>query len=186
MDLSILADPWLYELLLVIDRELAEAVGAEGCACGGRLHRAAYPRKPRGALADLSREYERRLSWCCAVCRRRRTPPSVRFLGRRVYLGVVVVLMSAMAGGVTRSRATWLREQAGLRVSLRTLARWQRWWRERFVATAFWREARARIQPPVDTGRLPGALLDRFEADDGRERLIAVLRFLSPLTTASV
>jgi hypothetical protein len=29
-------------------------------------------------------------------------------------------------------------------------------------------------------------LLDRFEADDGRERLIAVLRFLSPLTTASV
>jgi hypothetical protein len=41
------------------------------------------------------------LSLCCSRdgCRRRMTPPSVRFLGRRVYLGAVLVLVSAMQQG---------------------------------------------------------------------------------------
>lgn len=184
MDLTILSDPRLYELLSSIDQELAESVRRGGCPCGGRLHRGDYPRKPRGALTDPGREYDRRRSWCCAVCRQRRTPPSVRFLGRRVYLGVVVVLVSALAEGITARRASWLREQVA--VSRRTLERWRSWWRARFVVTEFWRQARSRLQAPVDAGRLPGSLLERFEGPgEARDPLVLFLRFLSPLTTAT-
>jgi hypothetical protein len=65
------------------------------------------------------------------------TPPSVRYLGRHVYLGAVVVLVTAMQGGITSARAQRLHELLG--VSVRTLKRWRAWWRTTFVATAFWR-----------------------------------------------
>jgi hypothetical protein len=107
----------------------------------------------------------------------------VRFLGRRIYLGIVVVLVSALAEGITARRASWLREHVA--VSRRTLDRWRSWWRERFTATEFWREARARITPPIDSSRLPGSLLERFDDSGDRERLALLLRFLSPLTTAT-
>ena len=37
-------------------------------------------------------------------CRTRATPPSLRFLGRHVYLATVVTLISAMQLGTTPSR----------------------------------------------------------------------------------
>lgn len=183
MDLSILSDPRLYELLFQIDRDLAEAVRAEGCPCGGLLHRADYPRKPRGALFDPGRQDRRRLSWCCAGCRRRRTPASVRFLGRRVYWGAVVVLVSALAEGLTPRRCQLLRERVG--VCLRTLERWRVWWRERFVSSSFWKAARGRFVPPVEEVSVPGAFVDRFAGANEADRLGRILLFLSPLTTSS-
>ena len=80
------ADFW--EFLLTVDQDLADAACQEGCSCGGRLHCAKYPRKPRGGPADLPPKYGYRLSFCCDRdgCRKRLTPPSVRFLGRKVYL----------------------------------------------------------------------------------------------------
>jgi hypothetical protein len=114
-------------------------------------------------------------------CRRRVTPPSVRYLGRRVYLGAVVVLVTAMRAGLTARRAAQLREWLG--VNVRTLARWRRWWRETFVASPFWHGVKGRFAPPVEPDELPAALLERFTADHPRDRLVAVLRFLAPLTT---
>jgi len=184
---KLLADASLYGFLFRIDLDLAKATRAGGCRCGGRLHSARYPRKPRGGPADLDPEYARRASFCCAVdgCRGRVTPPSVRFLGRRVYLGAVVVLGAAMMHGVTPQRAAQLRELLG--ASRRTLGRWQRWWREVFVATAFWRGMRGHFVPAVDEHALPGSLLERFDARTGdtRAQLIALLHFLGPLTTSS-
>ena len=58
---------------------------------------------------------------------------------------------------------------------------WQVWWRTVVPATPFWRNARAAIMPPVDEAQLPAALLGRFTGD-APERLIALLRFLAPLT----
>jgi hypothetical protein len=43
----------------------------------------------------------------------------VRFLGRRVYLGAVVVLVTAMQAGITPARAQHLHDLLG--VSRRTL-----------------------------------------------------------------
>jgi hypothetical protein len=109
----------------------------------------------------------------------------VRFLGRRVYWGAVVVLGAAMLHGVTPRRARQLRELLG--VSARTLERWRSWWREGFVATRLWRAMQGRFVPPVDLGALPASLLERFNTgtEDLRAKLIATLRFLAPLTTTS-
>ncbi len=180
---AILRDSRLYDFLFSIDQDLAEQTRSGGCRCGGRLHRADYPRKPRGGPEDLGRVQRRRMSWCCARegCRQRRTPPSVRFLGRRVYWAAVVVLVSAMASGITTTRATRLRECVG--VSVRTLRRWRAWWLGAFVAGACWRAARGRFAPAVDEGALPASLIERFAAGDEQQRLSLVLRFLAPLTT---
>ena len=42
---------WLF--LVDVDRDLAETARQQACPCGGRLHRADYPRKPRGGPRDL-------------------------------------------------------------------------------------------------------------------------------------
>jgi len=182
---KVLRDASLYDVLFKIDVDLAAATRSGGCAaCGGRLHSARYRRKPRGGPVDLGPEYERRLSFCCATdgCRQRSTPASVRFLGRRVYLGAVVVLVTAMTHGVTPRRAAELRELLG--VKRRTLERWRSWWCGVFVASPFWRSVRGRFMPPLVVGALPGSLLERF----GVETVTTVtraLQFLAPTTTSS-
>ena len=104
----------------------------------------------------------------------------MRYLGRRVYLGAVVVLVTAMIGGITATRVARLREWFG--VNVRTLKRWRVWWRETFVASAFWRGAQSRFMPPVMIETLPASLLERFAGDE-RTRLLHTLAFLAPLTT---
>ena len=109
---KLLFDATFWTFLFGIDQELAEEVRAEKCpSCGCHLHCANYPRKPRGPR-DLPEEYRYRLSFCCARdgCRKRVTPPSVRFLGRKVYLGAVVILVSAMRQGPTPRRVRELTE----------------------------------------------------------------------------
>jgi len=176
-----LQDPKLYSLLLLIDEDLAAEARAGGCACGGVLHSARYPRKPRGAPRGLREQHRSRLSFCCAACRRRTTPESVRYLGRRVYLGAVVVLVSAMRYGLSAKRAQLLARS--LSVPRRTLERWRAWWLDRFVQTSFWKGARARFAPPLATGALPASLLERFWGEDIQTRLIQGLCFLAPLST---
>jgi hypothetical protein len=180
-----MADARLYEMLTRIDDDLAETARRAGCAvCHGVLHSARFPRKPRGGPAALPAEYDRRQSFCCAVegCRTRRTPPSVRFLGRKVYLGAVVVLATALRHGPTRTRAACLRELLG--VDARTLARWRQWWRDSFAESPWWMAMRGRFAPPVLTAALPDSLLRRFTGDSW-EPLVALLRFVAPTTTAS-
>ncbi len=182
---SVLADVRLFELLGRIDQDLAQGVQGQGCGrCGGRLDRADYVRKPRGMPAELGAEHAVRRSFCCAAegCRRRSTPPSVRFLGRRVYVGAAIIGITALRPGAPRGEARALR--AWLGVSGRTLARWRRWWREVFATSAFWRTARGRLRTPVPAQALPGALLRRFTGDLATQ-LIVMLRFLAPITTAA-
>lgn len=176
-----------WSLLLRLDEDLAAEVRAAGCAaCGGALHSACYPRKPRGiARSMLGDGYARRLSFCCDRdgCRRRSTPPSVRFLGRRVFLGAVVVLVSALSGGLTQRRVARLREHFG--VSSRTLRRWRGWWQQEFVASALWARLRARLATPIAAERLPGELLERCVGADRAAQLLQLLRLIAPLSTRS-
>ena len=130
----------------------------------------------------MSVTYDTRTSFCCACCRKRLTPPSVRFLGRKVYLGAVVVLAAVLRQGPTPWRVARLRALIGATAD--TLARWHHWWRDVFVHTAFWRAARSRFARPVDAADLPRSLLERF-AGDGVAQTVALLRFLGPLTTTS-
>ena len=182
---AFLRDARFWLLLLAIDRDLAEEARQGRCRlCGGPLHCAHYRRKPRGVERprDLSVEFDFRLSFCCGRdgCRRRLTPPSVRFLGPKVYLGAVVVLVTAMRQGPTPTGLRKLRELFG--ADRRTIARWQKLWREVFPATKFWRVAKARFMPPVEEGELPRSLLGAFAGSALAEKLRAALRFLAPIT----
>lgn len=184
MSHELFGDARLYVALLEFDGQLRDERRQEGCRCGGVLHVADYERKPRGvAEQKLPDGYERRYSLCCARegCRRRVTPASLRFLGRRVYVAAVVVLASAMRHGLSPRRVAELRRVVG--VSRRTLERWRRWWLEVFVTTPLWSGARGQFAEPVERGRLPASLLERF-AGDPREQLVSALRFLLPLSVA--
>jgi hypothetical protein len=174
-----LRDPSFLPLLLAFDRDIAERVRAEGCPCGGRLHRANYLRKPRGTDSP-SLEFRTRLSFSCDRdgCRCRSTPPSVRFLGRRVYLGVMVVLITALRQGPSPRGYAVLQERFG--VDRRTLSRWQVWWKETFPESRFWRLARARCARVPEPVEYPRSLVELFAAECSR-RMAELLRFLSPL-----
>ncbi len=177
-------DSRFYQFLFRIDEHIAAEVRAGGCSCGGVLHSARYPRKPRGARGALDETYTTRLSFCCATegCRRRTTPASVRFLGRKVYLGVIVVLVTALEQGLTPRRRALLIEQLDLWPQ--TIARWRRWWRETFAVSRTWRAEQGKFMPPVKVASLPGALLGRLEGHDLRHRLSRLLRLIAPITSA--
>lgn len=169
----------LWPVLTKIDGDLAGQACARGCACGGKLHRADYPRKVRGINVESRRD-----SFCCAEegCRRRVTPGSVRFLGRRIYAGFMVILLTAFQHGLTTARVAVLQEHLG--VDRRTLERWRQWWLQEFAQGRPWRSARGRFFPPPDEATLPWSLWRSF-GDDGEKSLLDLLRFLVPWTTCA-
>jgi hypothetical protein len=172
-----------WSFLLSIDQDLAVSARRTGCPCGGRLHCANYPRAPRGGPDDLPDGYNHRFSYCCDRdgCRKRVTPPSVRFLGRKLYLGAVVVLVSAMRQGPTPRRVRELTSLFG--VDKGTIARWQTFWRDHVPLTPFWKIARARLVPVVEIVTLPLSILEAFIRYGGQhEGWANLLRFLSPIT----
>lgn len=179
------ADASIRALLLAFDEAVLDLVKAAVCSrCGGRLDRADYPRKPRGAEIDPEGElWTRRLSLCCCEdgCRRRSTPPSARFLGRKVYLGIVVTVAPAVLQQTSDVGFT----RAATGVPARTTARWRSWWQTTFAESTFFVVARGFLRDPVSGSALPLMLLDRFAGSAG-EKLLALLRFVSPVTTASL
>jgi hypothetical protein len=180
----LLHDPKLHILLTEADEERAARVRAGGCFCGGALHSARYHRKPRGIPPELRRVTYRRHSFCCNLdgCRRRHTPQSVFYLGRRVYVGAVMLLGTAMRCAVSGRALRELCEVLG--VPRATLDRWRAWWNGDLLATPFWKVAAGTFVPPL--GRdLPASLLARFTPADPMAQLVQALRFVAPLSTVT-
>lgn len=182
----ILSNPAFHATLCAIDFELAEATRLRGCRyCGGKLHSARYPRKPRCGRELTSSDWSWRWSFCCSRegCRRRTTPPSVRFLGRRVWPGIIIVVLSAIDQLLGRRRAKRFRQAFG--VARRTLDRWRSWWQKGFPRLELWRFERARFGPPPPSQEeLPAALVTCFGPRAESSTLTSVLRFLSPISTS--
>ena len=183
---EMLSDSRLWTFLLEIDRDLLRVTHEGGCVfCGSPLHRADYPRKPRGGPDNLPPEYSSRFSLCCSAdqCRRRSTPPSIRYLSSKIYLKVVVILLTTMRQGPTPYGFREL--QHLFNIGRRTLGRWQKWWQEIFPRTLFWKEARARFMPPLRQDAILAELARSFDITSSLEKLLGLLRFLSPITTRS-
>lgn len=104
-------------------------------------------------------------------------PPSVRFLGRKVYFAIAILLCPANALLLPGFALQEFREEVG--VATRTLTRWRRFWTWLFRETPFAIAARAAFMPPLDEGSLPASFLERFLGQDPEERLIKALEFLS-------
>lgn len=177
-----------FETLLAIDAEIASRIRARGCSrCGGPLCIGHYKRKPRGgriAEAGAAELFSQRYSYCCGRegCRRRATPPSVRFLGRKVYLEGAILIACTLVPLIEQT-ASAVRRATG--IALRTLRRWQTWWQTVFAASALYVELRARA-PGIDRASVPGALIALFEGETPIQKLTRTLKFLAPLTTKSV
>jgi hypothetical protein len=173
-----------FEGLRAIDEAIVEEAAAGACRfCGGRLHRGDYPRKPRGGLIGKAAEsFCRRFSLCCGRegCRRRATPPSVRFLGRRVYVGAVVIVASVVALMAPVTSAA--RRSTG--IAARTTRRWLRWWRGPFTTTGVFVQVSGRLLPAVSRAGLPASILERLTGS-AEKRLGQLLGWLLPVTTAT-
>lgn len=177
-----IADLNFFASLDAQDAVTTAAVKAAGCPdCGGRLDQADYPRKPRGGEVGVAGEiFGRRRSLCCARegCRHRRTPSSLVFLGRRVYLAITVVVATWRAASTTAGRPPAPR---------RTMRRWLTWFATEAMRTRCVTELRARVTPSLEPGEvLPGALIERLRP--GRTlgaALAAALALLAPLSIAA-
>lgn len=179
-----IAENNFFDLLIAEDARIAAAVKAAGCPqCGGRLDRADYPRKPRGGdVAAAGEELDRRCSFCCARegCRKRATPPSLVFLGRRVYLAVTIVVTA------WRSAAA-VAPPPPVSPPRRTLRRWLAWFATALPVTNWFTTVRARLSPALEPGeRLPGVLVERLlSRHPVAEAITATLRLLAPLSTVT-
>jgi hypothetical protein len=122
-----------------------------------------------------------RFSLCCGRegCRKRATPPSLRFLGRRVYLGVVVIVASLVAQAFSSAQA---KQVTG--VPARTMRRWLGWWRGPFISTEVFVAVRARLVGVV-VAELPASIVRQL-ASSLPEQVRSMLEWLAPLTTGSV
>lgn len=162
------------------DSEEAERAKAAGCRfCGGVLHWARYWRKPRG-IAERVAELEHRASFCCAKCRRRSTPKSVIFLGRKVYLGACIAV-----AGILRGEGATVAKTCGLiGMSVETLRRWKCWWQDSVQGGSWWSAVRARVMPSIECNPFISKLFDRFlmHAGEAQAALRKLLIFISPLT----
>lgn len=117
-----------------IDQEIAKITLKMNCSyCSGTLHQANYPRSPMGISPEFRDHYSERLSFCCDTCRKRITPSSARFFGRRWYPAPVFMLICLLSLGINERRLAQMKRHFGLTVSESTWRRWRRWWRECFV-----------------------------------------------------
>ncbi len=153
----------------------------EGCSCGRVLHRADF----RGSRAEDRRICRRSTVIASASaatgrsCRKRVTPPSVRFLGRKVYLHAVIILVAALRQGATPRRPLTGRTVRDRPAHHRPLAR-------SFGRSSFRRprsgRSHAALLPLVTPPRCPesccGGFSGRFRSHRGLEEAVG----FSPIT----
>lgn len=179
-----------HAVLLELDRRALDRVRAAGClGCQGPLYAAHYARKARGLSEEAAAagRYGVRLSLCCGRegCRKRATPPSVRFDGRRVYAAIAVLVLSLRASERAERQVATALVQAAPAPSWPTRSRWRSWWRSGLLQTPWMSVLRGHFDRPVDAERSPASLLSMFGggiAAQCRGLLVA----LSPLTTRSL
>lgn len=165
---AIHADDIFFQSLQQIDYNLSIEVKAKGCLhCGSPLDIANIPRKPRG----LGEKEEIRFSLCCRKegCRKRSTPPSLRFYKRKVYPALVVILAVNFCKelGLTR------------RIARQTLARWRNHWKEQLAESSpFMKWARSFLPPGLLGGGSPYCFVKQFEFPHARS-LVPILRFFT-------
>jgi len=177
---ELLSDEKFSAILFEVDEGLSGGERERGCSrCSGPLHRADYPRKARGLAEAVVGRFERRFSFCCGRCRKRQTPPSVRFLGRRVYAAVAVLVGALIALAVALAEAARF---TGARA--RTVARWLGFFQRELQATRFWGAARGAFSPPPPALGMPATLVEHFAFAAPRDRLLGVLKFMTPITVS--
>lgn len=158
-----------FQKLLKFDYDKITELKAKGCPhCSGKLDQANFRRKPRCPFGDLPEDFHLRFSLCCRRqgCRKRCTPPSPRFFGRRVYWSLAMLLISAQLlchGPDTR-----------------TQMRWHHWWNQGFKQSTSYKAIRSYFFSSVQgTGsEYPYRLLE--QSRHSSESILNLLAMLAP------
>ena len=173
-----------HELLLKIDHSLAQDVLEVGCQyCGGSLHTGDYPRKPHGLTSQFRDIYAKRLSFCCAKCKKRSTPSSVRFFGRYWYVAPVLLLISALTRPLSDKLIDKIYHFFGINVFKSTIKRWRQWWNSAFASSTFWRQSKGIMPSTIADTTLPiPRLLMRIYGDVTENSLLKTLKLITPIS----
>ena len=95
--------------------------------------------------------------------------------------------VSCLMVGINERRLNQVKQHFGISVSERTWKRWRRWWRDKFVATPFWQQIKGfALQALQIEKSFPRALLSLFKKKRLGEKIILLLRLLSPLTVGCI
>lgn len=166
MYINLLNDHSFFNLLLKIDEDILNQARQSRCPhCGGLLDRADYRRKPRGEPDGLKESFYIKFSLCCRKdgCRKRKTPGSVRFFGRVVWVAPLFFIASILAGDCGNDDLDKLRKKLSL--SKRVVKRWRHWWNVNFTQTKRWTVIRGIFGGEPTKSNLPNWILDRVKSD---------------------
>ena len=178
----LLTDARFHNSLFDLDRLIAGQVKQEQCPlCHGNLNQSHFPRQPRGVPEGTVADYHIRFSLCCSTdgCRKRFTPPSMRFLSRKIYSSVVILVIFMLKPETDESRIEAINRLLGITLSVETLRRWRHFWTQDVPQTHTWKRlALSQIQAQS----LPMSLLALFKSS-GEQALIMGLKLILPLST---
>lgn len=141
--INVLLTASLFFFLLLLDREQAQNLWGKTCPhCGeGVLYWGCWKKKVRcPTSAPLPQGFEVQFSLCCSAkdCRKRVTPPSIRFPEGSPNLAVVVILARIFACGPSQKRISELK--CLLKVDERTIRRWLARWRRVESESPWWKK----------------------------------------------
>lgn len=177
----------LYKSDLEIANEFRKNGRCRHCH-GTRLRRSNYRRKARGLPPGLSKEvqalFDFRFSFLCNLCNRRTTPPSLRFLGRKVYVAFAIVWISKL---VEETQTFWWKNQKDLFgefISKLTIKRWIKWWLGPIWRSNFWKLLRGQLVGEIEWPRLIVGVWNSFATNfkNFSDIFYFVLHAFSPIT----
>lgn len=183
----LLNDAIFYNRLLEIDRLIASQVKEKGCPhCQGKLNQSHFLRAPRGIPENTATDYRIRFSYCCAQegCRKRLTPPSMRFLSRKVYSSVIIFVIFYFNVPSDEARIDKLHallDNIGSveNLSVETIRRWRHYWTRILPDTHTWKCSTFHRSL---SKTLPVSLLHQFQGHL-KQQLQKSLQWLLPLTS---
>ena len=106
------------------------------------------------------------------------TPPSLRFLSRKIYSSVLIVLIFLLESDTDEGRIEELNRLLGTDLSVETLRRWRRFWVQEVPDSNTWK--RSGFSHSM-AQMLPVSLLNQFH-ETRDKRLKKMLRWMLPLT----
>jgi hypothetical protein len=171
----------LFNHLYTIDKKIAEKYRQMPCPyCNGPLHFANYLRKPRGEPEGVLEECFIRFSLCCGKegCRHRIMPPSCRFMGRKIYWHVVILVILSD----WHNKPTNIFKLSKLfSVSRNTIDRWIAFYQDVFPSSQQWQLIRGQVAASIKDNELPANLVNYFLnlKSCAKDALVSCLKFLS-------
>lgn len=167
-----------FSFLFGLDQEAAKRAKEKRCPiCGGQLDAAKYSRVING-IEEMPNKHELLVfSMCCRHCRKRVTPPTLRFSGRKQHTKGVMLLAHVLKRGATQRRIIELSKLLG--ASERTIRGWIRLWRAKVGDSSWWRDLKSRDL----TAGTPEDALERMLLSAGScfDSLAAILREIPDL-----